>query len=71
MLWHQQQAQELAGMVQGRTSRPELHRWALNIRTTQTSEVARMTAWLRARDPPLVATLSTRIPSPRTDGSPE
>jgi uncharacterized protein (DUF305 family) len=29
MLWHQQQAQELASLVQGRTSRPELRRLAL------------------------------------------
>ena len=51
MLWHRQQAQELASLVQGRTSRPELQRLALSIRTAQTSDVDRMTAWLRARDP--------------------
>jgi uncharacterized protein (DUF305 family) len=51
MLWHQQQALELASLVQGRTSRPELHRLALSIRTAQSSDVDRMTAWLRARDP--------------------
>ena len=51
MLWHQEQAQELAGLVQGRTSRPELERLALSIGTTRTSDVVRMTAWLRARDP--------------------
>ena len=51
MLWHQQQAQELASLVQGRTSRPELRRLALSIRTAQSSDVDRMTAWLRARDP--------------------
>jgi uncharacterized protein (DUF305 family) len=51
MLWHQQQAQELASLVQGRTARPELRRLALSIRTIQTSDVDRMTAWLRARDP--------------------
>jgi uncharacterized protein (DUF305 family) len=51
MLWHEQQAQELASLVQGRTSRPELHRLALSIRTAQTNEVARMTVWLLARDP--------------------
>ena len=54
MLWHQQQAQELAGLVQGRTSRPELQRLALNLRTAQTSDVIWMTAWLGARDPYLV-----------------
>jgi uncharacterized protein (DUF305 family) len=51
MLWHQQQAQELASLVQGRTSRPELRRLALSIHTAQTSDVDRMTAWLRTRDP--------------------
>jgi uncharacterized protein (DUF305 family) len=51
MLWHQQQAQELASLVQGRTTRPELLRLALSIRTARTSDVARMTAWLRARGP--------------------
>jgi uncharacterized protein (DUF305 family) len=50
MLWHQEQAQELAGLVQGRTSRPELERLALSLGTAQTSDVW-MTAWLRARDP--------------------
>jgi uncharacterized protein (DUF305 family) len=51
MLWHQEQAQELAGLVQGRTSRPELERLALSLGTAQTSDVVSMTAWLRARDP--------------------
>jgi uncharacterized protein (DUF305 family) len=51
MLWHQQQARELASLVQGRTSRPELRRLALSISTAQTSDVGRMTAWLRTRDP--------------------
>jgi uncharacterized protein (DUF305 family) len=51
MLWHHQQAQELASLVQGRTSRPELRHLALSIRTAQTSDADRMTAWLRARDP--------------------
>ncbi len=51
MLWHHQQAQELASLVQGRTSSPELLRLALTIRTAWTSDVAWMTAWLRARDP--------------------
>ena len=50
MLWHQQQALELASLVQGRTSRPELRRLALSIRTTQTSDVDRITAWLGTRD---------------------
>jgi uncharacterized protein (DUF305 family) len=51
MIWHQQQAQELASLVQGRTTRPELLRLAPTIRTAWTSDVARMTAWLRARGP--------------------
>jgi uncharacterized protein (DUF305 family) len=51
MLWHQQQAQELASLVQGRTTRSELRRLALSIRTAETSDVDRMTARLRARDP--------------------
>lgn len=51
MLWHQQQAQELASLVQGRTSRPELQRLAVSIHTAQNSDVAQMTAWFRARDP--------------------
>jgi uncharacterized protein (DUF305 family) len=51
MLWHQQQAQELAGLVQGRTSRAELQRLALSIRTPRSADTARMTVWLRARDP--------------------
>src|SRR5215211_7058134 len=47
MLWHQEQAQELAGLIQGRTSRPELERLALSLAAAQTSDVVRMTAWLR------------------------
>ena len=66
MLWHQ----ELASLVQGRTSRPELQRLAVSIHTTQNIDVAQMTAWFRARDPPPVTTWSTPIPNPRTDGSP-
>lgn len=51
MLWHEQQAQELAGLVRGRTSRVELQRLALSIRTARGTDVARMTTWLWARDP--------------------
>jgi uncharacterized protein (DUF305 family) len=51
MLWHQEQAQELASLVQGRTSRPELHRLAVSIHTVHNIDVAQMTAWFRARDP--------------------
>lgn len=50
MLWHQQ-GQELASLVQGRTTRPELLGLALSIRTARISDVARMTAWLQARGP--------------------
>jgi uncharacterized protein (DUF305 family) len=46
VLWHQQQAQHLASLVEGRTTRPKLLRLALGIRTAQSSDVARMTAWL-------------------------
>ena len=69
MLWHQQQALELASLVQGRTSRPELRRLALSIRTTQTSDVDRIRHGSVPAIPPLVTTSSTRIPSPGTDGS--
>jgi uncharacterized protein (DUF305 family) len=48
MLWHQQQARQLAGLVQGRTTRPELRRLAHSIRAAERLEVAQMTAWLRA-----------------------
>ncbi len=51
MLWHQQQAQELPGLVQDRTFRAELQRLALSIRTPRSADTARMTVWLRARDP--------------------
>jgi uncharacterized protein (DUF305 family) len=70
MLWHQQQAQELASLVQGRTTRPELRRLALSIRTAQTSDVGWMTAWLRTRDPAAGDQLGhSDTPSPRTAGS--
>jgi uncharacterized protein (DUF305 family) len=52
MLWHQQQAQDLASLVQGRTTRPELLRLGRSIRTARSSHAARMAAWLRARAPP-------------------
>jgi uncharacterized protein (DUF305 family) len=51
MVWHEQQAQELASLVQGRTTRPELLRLALSIRTAWTTHVSRMTAWLHGRRP--------------------
>jgi uncharacterized protein (DUF305 family) len=51
MLWHQEQAQELASLVQGRTTCPELLGLALSIHTAQTSDVAPMAAWLRAHAP--------------------
>jgi uncharacterized protein (DUF305 family) len=49
MLWNHQQARKLASLVQGRTTRPELRHLAGTIRTAQSSHVAQMTAWLRAR----------------------
>jgi uncharacterized protein (DUF305 family) len=51
MLWHEQQAQELASLVQGRTTRLELLRLARSIRTARSSDVARMAAWLHVRRP--------------------
>jgi uncharacterized protein (DUF305 family) len=51
MLWHHQQAQHMAGLVQDRTTRSELRRVAASIRTARRSDVARMTTWLRARGP--------------------
>jgi hypothetical protein len=49
MLWQQQQAQHLASLVEGRTTRPELLRLALGIRTAQSSDLSGMAAWLPAR----------------------
>ena len=46
MLWHQQ-GQQLASLVQGRTTRLELLGLALSLRTARTSDLARMTAWLQ------------------------
>jgi uncharacterized protein (DUF305 family) len=51
MLWHEQQAQELAGLVQGRTSRAALQRLALSLRTARSTDITWMTTWLWARDP--------------------
>jgi uncharacterized protein (DUF305 family) len=69
MLWHQQ-AQELARLVQGRTSRPELQRLAVSIHTAQNIDVAQMTAWFRAHDPAAGDYLVHSDTNPRTDGSP-
>jgi uncharacterized protein (DUF305 family) len=49
MLRHHQQAQHLASLVEGRTTRPEPLRLALGIRTAQSSDLSRMAAWLHAR----------------------
>jgi uncharacterized protein (DUF305 family) len=69
MLWHHQQAQELASLVQGRTARPELRRLARSIRTAQISNADRMTAWLRALDPAAGDYLVHSDTQPADDGS--
>jgi uncharacterized protein (DUF305 family) len=51
MLWHHQQAQHMASLVQGRTTRPELRQLAASIRSGQRRDLAQLTAWLRARGP--------------------
>jgi uncharacterized protein (DUF305 family) len=48
MLWHQEQALDMASLVQGRTARPELRRLARSMRAAQSSDIVRMRAWLRA-----------------------
>jgi uncharacterized protein (DUF305 family) len=48
MLWHQEQAREMARLVPGRTTRPELRRLARSMLTAQPSDLALTTAWLRA-----------------------
>jgi uncharacterized protein (DUF305 family) len=48
MLWHQEQALEMASLVQGRTARPELRRLALSMRAARSSDIVRMRAWLGA-----------------------
>jgi uncharacterized protein (DUF305 family) len=48
MLWHQEQAGELASLVQGRTTRRELRRLGHSMPTAQSSDIAQLRAWLRA-----------------------
>jgi uncharacterized protein (DUF305 family) len=48
MLWHQEQAREMARLIPGRTTRGELRRLARSMIAAQRSDVARTTAWLRA-----------------------
>jgi uncharacterized protein (DUF305 family) len=50
MVWHSQQARQLASLVQRRTTRPELRRLARGTRTAQRHDVAKLTAWLRTHD---------------------
>jgi uncharacterized protein (DUF305 family) len=52
MLWHQEQAREMARLVPGRTTRGELRRLAHCMIAAQRSDVARTTAWLRAHAAP-------------------
>ena len=47
MVWHHDQAREMAGLVVGRTTRPELRSLARSMDTAQSNDVARLTAWLR------------------------
>jgi uncharacterized protein (DUF305 family) len=48
MLWHQDQAREMARLVLGRATRPELRRLSRSMRAAQSNDVAHLTAWLRA-----------------------
>jgi uncharacterized protein (DUF305 family) len=47
MLWHQEQAREMARLVSGRTTRRELRRLAQSMLMGQSSDIAKTTAWLR------------------------
>ncbi len=48
MIPHHQQAIEMAGLIDGRTDRPELTKLAKDVTTTQGAEISRMQGWLRA-----------------------
>ncbi|HEX8859602.1 MAG TPA: DUF305 domain-containing protein [Actinomycetes bacterium] len=48
MIPHHQQAIEMAGLIDGRTDRPELAKLAKDVTTTQSVEVSRMQGWLQA-----------------------
>ena len=48
MVPHHQQAIEMAGLIDGRTDRPELTKLAKDVTTTQSAEVSRMQGWLQA-----------------------
>jgi uncharacterized protein (DUF305 family) len=48
MVPHHQQAIEMAGLIDGRTDRPELTKLAEDVRATQSAEVSRMQGWLQA-----------------------
>jgi uncharacterized protein (DUF305 family) len=48
MIPHHQQAIEMAGLIDGRTDRPELTKLAKEVTTTQSAEISRMQGWLRA-----------------------
>jgi uncharacterized protein (DUF305 family) len=49
MLWHREQAGQMASLVQGRTSRPELRGLTRSIRAARSSDFAQIMAWLRAQ----------------------
>ena len=48
MIPHHQQAIEMAGLIDGRTDRPELAKLANDVNTTQSAEVSKMQGWLQA-----------------------
>ena len=48
MIPHHQQAIEMAGLIDGRTHRPELTKLAKDVTTTQSAEVSKMQGWLQA-----------------------
>ena len=48
MVWHHLQARDMAGLVAGRTTRPELRSLARTMHAAQSNDVVRLAAWLRA-----------------------
>ena len=48
MIPHHQQAIEMAGLIDGRTDRPELTKVAKDVSVTQSAEVGKMQGWLQA-----------------------
>ena len=48
MLWHQEQGREMAGLVDGRTTRRELRRLARSMLSSGSSDAGQLVAWLHA-----------------------